>query len=180
MSPKSRRPHKRLSNGNTTDSSRNNNSNIAVAAPEEGRPRPRLHAHHRIFSGPLGAEQPLTIDQHLSIYRRSLISPALTTTTIAAASKSFSPGFTAAEEEAIDMFYQHRPLTFSADAIANITGAPSLTTLLGPSIGETQLLPAIAEYQNRNDQQQREQQDDWSPSSSDGLLQLAHVVSTFG
>ncbi|KAI9487175.1 MAG: hypothetical protein EXX96DRAFT_68429 [Benjaminiella poitrasii] len=53
MSPKSRRSQKR-------------------GMIEETRPRPRLHAHHRIRSDPVRVEPPLTIDQHLSNYHQSL------------------------------------------------------------------------------------------------------------
>ncbi|KAI8886231.1 hypothetical protein K501DRAFT_152621, partial [Backusella circina FSU 941] len=56
MSPKSRRSQKR-------------------GAAEEARPRPRLHAHHRIRSDPVRVEPPLTIDQHLSNYHQSLRTP---------------------------------------------------------------------------------------------------------
>lgn len=55
MSPKSRRSQKR-------------------GLAEEPRPRPRLHAHHRIRSDPVRVEPPLTIDQHLSNYHQSLTS----------------------------------------------------------------------------------------------------------
>lgn len=58
MSPKSRRSQKR-------------------GAAEEARPRPRLHAHHRIKSDPVRVEPPLTIDQHLSNYHQSLRSSPL-------------------------------------------------------------------------------------------------------
>lgn len=54
MSPKSRRSQKR------------------GAGIDEVRPRPRLHAHHRIKSDPVQVEPPLTIDQHLSNYHESL------------------------------------------------------------------------------------------------------------
>ncbi|KAG2205524.1 hypothetical protein INT47_005898 [Mucor saturninus] len=54
MSPKSRRSQKR---------------GVGV---DEVRPRPRLHAHHRIKSDPVQVEPPLTIDQHLSNYHESL------------------------------------------------------------------------------------------------------------
>lgn len=60
MSPKSRRSQKR-------------------GVTEEARPRPRLHAHHRIRSDPVRVEPPLTIDQHLSNYHQSLRSPSNTT-----------------------------------------------------------------------------------------------------
>lgn len=53
MSPKSRRSQKR-------------------GLVDEARPRPRLHAHHRIKSDPVQIEPPLTIDQHLSNYHQSL------------------------------------------------------------------------------------------------------------
>ncbi|KAI8637749.1 hypothetical protein BD408DRAFT_424013 [Parasitella parasitica] len=53
MSPKSRRSQKR-------------------GLAEETRPKPRLHAHHRIRSDPVRVEPPLTIDQHLSNYHQSL------------------------------------------------------------------------------------------------------------
>jgi hypothetical protein len=64
MSPKSRRSQKR-------------------GAADEVRPRPRLHAHHRIKSDPVRVEPPLTIDQHLSNYHQSLrASPLSQSTTI--------------------------------------------------------------------------------------------------
>ncbi|KAI9361302.1 hypothetical protein BD770DRAFT_383140 [Pilaira anomala] len=56
MSPKSRRSQKR-------------------GLVDEARPRPRLHAHHRIKSDPVQIEPPLTIDQHLSNYHQSLTAP---------------------------------------------------------------------------------------------------------
>lgn len=59
MSPKSRRSQKR-------------------GLAEEPRPRPRLHAHHRIRSDPVRVEPPLTIDQHLSNYHQSLTSVTTT------------------------------------------------------------------------------------------------------
>lgn len=62
MSPKSRR----------TQRNKPSASNLSNAAHEEVRPRPRLHAHHRIRSDPFGVDPPLTIDQHLSNYHRSL------------------------------------------------------------------------------------------------------------
>lgn len=66
MSPKSRRSHKR-----------NNAGGMATNTMEDdtaNRPRPRLHAHHRIRSDPFGVERPLTIDQHLNNYRLSRLS----------------------------------------------------------------------------------------------------------
>lgn len=62
MSPKSRRSQRGKANG--------------APATEEPRPRPRLHAHHRIRSDPFRVEPPLTIDQHLSNYHRSLLTPS--------------------------------------------------------------------------------------------------------
>lgn len=55
MSPKSRRTQKKV-------------------ISEDLHPRPRLHAHQRIRSDPYRVERPLTIDQHLNNYRRSLFS----------------------------------------------------------------------------------------------------------
>ncbi|KAI7853233.1 hypothetical protein BDC45DRAFT_511675 [Circinella umbellata] len=66
MSPKSRR-------------SQRNKAAAAAQAAEEARPRPRLHAHHRIRSDPFGVEPPLTIDQHLNNYHQSLLSPSART-----------------------------------------------------------------------------------------------------
>ena len=65
MSPKSRRSQRGKANG--------------APATEEPRPRPRLHAHHRIRSDPFRVEPPLTIDQHLSNYHRSLLTPSART-----------------------------------------------------------------------------------------------------
>ncbi|KAI7876390.1 hypothetical protein K492DRAFT_181791 [Lichtheimia hyalospora FSU 10163] len=71
MSPKSRRSHKRNSAGIATNVMEDDTTH---------RPRPRLHAHHRIRSDPFGVERPLTIDQHLNNYRLSrLSSPPLST-----------------------------------------------------------------------------------------------------
>ncbi|KAF1806266.1 hypothetical protein V8B55DRAFT_1442365 [Mucor lusitanicus] len=55
MSPKSKRTQKKV-------------------ITEDLHPRPRLHAHQRIRSDPYRVERPLTIDQHLNNYRRSLLS----------------------------------------------------------------------------------------------------------
>ncbi|CEP17239.1 hypothetical protein [Parasitella parasitica] len=55
MSPKSKRTQKKV-------------------VTEDLHPRPRLHAHQRIRSDPYRVERPLTIDQHLNNYRRSLLS----------------------------------------------------------------------------------------------------------
>jgi hypothetical protein len=45
---------------------------------EDLHPRPKLHAHQRIRSDPYRVERPLTIDQHLNNYKRSLLSTSTT------------------------------------------------------------------------------------------------------
>ncbi|KAI8145113.1 hypothetical protein BJV82DRAFT_604984 [Fennellomyces sp. T-0311] len=106
MSPRSRRSHRRNSATATTP----------VPAVSIDRPKPKLHAHHRISSGPFQVERPLTIDQHLSNYHRSLPSIQHMTTT-----RGLGPTTTT--------FYRHRPLTYSNDAKTGTS-----TTLLGPSM----------------------------------------------
>ncbi|KAI8991541.1 hypothetical protein BDF20DRAFT_49319 [Mycotypha africana] len=60
MSPKSKRTHQPYQK--------------RLIAEDMLHPRPKLHAHHRIRSDPYQSERPLTIDQHLNNYRRSLLS----------------------------------------------------------------------------------------------------------
>ncbi|KAI8331097.1 hypothetical protein EDC96DRAFT_555146 [Choanephora cucurbitarum] len=116
MSPKSRRSQKR-------------------GVAEEARPRPRLHAHHRIRSDPVRVEPPLTIDQHLSNYHQSLSIPP-------------------------PVRFNHFPLPLSSTARTPSKNTHFPYTLLHPA------------------QQQEEDKEEKEKNS--GLLQLAHIVSTFG
>ncbi|KAI8329025.1 hypothetical protein EDC96DRAFT_549207 [Choanephora cucurbitarum] len=158
MSPKSRRSQKR-------------------GVAEEARPRPRLHAHHRIRSDPVRVEPPLTIDQHLSNYHQSLSIPppvrfnhfplplsstARTPSSVRQTVRDM-PALPSIHQLMDDhttqkkpnLFYQHRPLTFTRPENTHFP-----YTLLHPA------------------QQQEEDKEEKEKNS--GLLQLAHIVSTFG
>ncbi|KAI8391017.1 uncharacterized protein BYT42DRAFT_542646 [Radiomyces spectabilis] len=221
MSPKSRRSQKR-------------------SAAEEPRPRPRLHAHHRIRSDSVGHEPPLTIDQHLSNYHRSLHASAsssaqyhppsrykfreplgvmvqnkrstsassihqLVTPTSHSSTPETDPMSPPASTDLqpsaplspsfsspcpADIFFQHRPLTYSSTA-----QRPS-TTLLCPSttlptpmatsqlsigspvsdpLSSTTITTTTASSETTSEDAGRDKEKEGS-----GLLQLAHVVSTFG
>ncbi|KAI8147657.1 hypothetical protein BJV82DRAFT_642979 [Fennellomyces sp. T-0311] len=182
MSPKSRRSQRSKA--------------AAVAAAEEARPRPRLHAHHRIRSDPFGVEPPLTIDQHLNNYHQSLLSPSARTerfsptrytqerqrtpstpssSTAATSSNANDSNNTSSDntstpdkqqEEPSAIFYQHRPLTLHSNPAGQ--GPPFPFTLLHP--------PLKQDSDDQNKAAPRENDD----TSEGGLLQLAHVVSTFG
>ncbi|KAI8384645.1 uncharacterized protein BYT42DRAFT_268995 [Radiomyces spectabilis] len=222
MSPKSRKTQKRV-------------------CEEAQHPRPRLHAHHRIQSDSYDVERPLTIDQHLNNYHRSLSSRLVKLDTLSPpkqhvsapirvlptpssvglpigfsplSSRSSSSSISVEEPQSpspdrlacpsvsstsTETFFQHRPLTFSKkpDTIC--------TTLLGPTNSaepasdfpapalqhemttKTSYMPAQLQEQYKEAQQHgtersRTQDNEGSEiePSSDGLLQLAHVVSTFG
>ncbi|KAI9315897.1 hypothetical protein BX666DRAFT_1952563 [Dichotomocladium elegans] len=177
MSPKSRKSNKR------------------AAPPEDTRPKPRLHAHHRISSDPFGVERPLTIDQHLSNYHRSLVSTerfscvrydgsnGSVIKTSSAESTATSPPSVISQQTddnttVHSMFYQHRPLTFLSSTPKHAT-----TTLLGPSPNETRF--PIPSNKTRQQRQPHDEDIDLDDDSKDGdrserLLKLAHVVSTFG
>ncbi|GAA5805194.1 hypothetical protein EDC94DRAFT_521822 [Helicostylum pulchrum] len=218
MSPKSRRSQKR-------------------GVIDEARPRPRLHAHHRIKSDPVQIEPPLTIDQHLSNYHQSLRSSPLSTNsrfnfpvplssiartpstlkkvntppsqnepsspspTLSHSSSTSLPSIHHIIDETIHsrptspdnnnnepslspsnssttLFYQHRPLTFSRP---QNSGFPY--TLLHPAQGGEQgnVTPnqGSGNYPTKEEPKEDPMDEDESPST-DGLHQLAHIVSTFG
>lgn len=265
MSPKSRR---------TTQQKR--------VISEDLHPRPRLHAHQRIRSDPYRVERPLTIDQHLNNYRRSLLShpssikynmPAplgsvaqshmqkqqqKTNYPVAPAAinsdgvwavqpvAQFQEATTTEQEEAEDMeeeqeysegthtplqqqqseaytpspiqataprtttpeilFYQHRPLTFTAGLVKSnlpftllhptrvpITPSPparqelnhfdfTTTTADTPSLSSSSTssssIPTLAAVDNTSNTNNSPSSN--TSSSQAGLLQLAHIVSTFG
>ncbi|KAI9245431.1 hypothetical protein BY458DRAFT_466311, partial [Sporodiniella umbellata] len=107
MSPKSRRSSKR-----------------STPPLDEPRPKPRLHAHQRIRSDPIGIEPPLTIDQHLFNYHESLrvIPPRLHIQPPPKSSQLTSPTLSPASQQQLlhplhkqdaPCFYRHFPLTFS-------------------------------------------------------------------
>ncbi|KAI8376859.1 hypothetical protein BD560DRAFT_367591 [Blakeslea trispora] len=164
MSPKSRRSQKR-------------------GVAEEARPRPRLHAHHRIRSDPVQVEPPLTIDQHLSNYHQSLRA-------IPAPPNGLD---TTKREEIVresskppsNMFYQHRPLTFTRPQSTNFP-----YTLLHPAQQQKQQQQESSNVVRNQDSGNNNRKDDpmdeddsnneTKSSSNRGLLQLAHIVSTFG
>jgi hypothetical protein len=199
MSPKSRRSQKR-------------------GVAEEARPRPRLHAHHRIRSDPVRVEPPLTIDQHLSNYHQSLrttdrhtpvrfnfplplsstarsplIKPHESTPspTLSHSSSTSLPSI----QHIIDdkpstpketLFYQHRPLTFTRPQNSSFP-----YTLLHPAQQQEEELSNVAPNQSSGnypsspkddpkDEDPMDEDGDRKSPSSGGLLQLAHIVSTFG
>lgn len=209
MSPKSRRTQKKI-------------------VSEDLHPRPRLHAHQRIRSDPYRVERPLTIDQHLNNYRRSLLSHPIDR--IASSVKYNMPtplGSVAAshmqkqqqqqlkatkisypeeeEEEEADedifptpsimppeiLFYQHKPLTFSVENTSSLpftllhptrvqsSSSPSSTPPHTPIAKEnttspSSFIPTVTTETINNSTSTS------SSSSQAGLLQLAHIVSTFG
>ncbi|KAI9254778.1 hypothetical protein EDC94DRAFT_650960 [Helicostylum pulchrum] len=217
MSPKSRRTQKKI-------------------ISEDLHPRPRLHAHQRIRSDPYRVERPLTIDQHLNNYRRSLLSHPSTADRVASSVKYNMPtplGSVAAshmqkqqqqknwviepighqssnsshhEDEEDDdeedllttppvpeiIFYQHKPLTFSSE----IKKSSLPFTLLHPSqVQQTLAAPQVVQPASYQFEQTKENTppplttsstssstttNDSHSSSQAGLLQLAHIVSTFG
>lgn len=198
MSPKSRRTQRK--------------SGAQSISEDEPRPRPRLHAHHRIRSDPYQVDPPLTIDQHLSNYHRSLLSPTrsnkasplsqvttassssaisektnnispingVTTSSPSAPSSTITPNITQQHQQTNHpqqvqtppspfvntTFYQHRPLKLNAPA----GQAPFPFTLLHPPV----VLPKS--QQEKEGQRESSEKD----KSAQNLMQLAHVVSTFG
>lgn len=250
MSPKSKRTQKKV-------------------ITEDLHPRPRLHAHQRIRSDPYRVERPLTIDQHLNNYRRSLLSHPSTVErsslpsvkynmptplgavaashmqkqqlqqnegaaadSPASASRRNSNGtwsiepighesslsYThremeesmaapncpspppaslslATEPSAENMFYQHRPLTYSRPVkkrkifpftLLHPTGSsetmlqkePGITT---PSLASTSPTSSMSTSLSSTAGNSSTNADsDGKESSQAGLLQLAHIVSTFG
>ncbi|KAI8085900.1 uncharacterized protein B0P05DRAFT_506827 [Gilbertella persicaria] len=221
MSPKSRRSQKR-------------------GIAEDARPRPRLHAHHRIRSDPVRVEPPLTIDQHLSNYHQSLratphtdpverytpvrfnfplplsstartpsnlkkivqkedptpsptLSHSSSSTSLPSLHQMMDDNTTNSSEpdnptvskeppkSSTNLFYQHRPLTFTRP---QNTSFPY--TLLHPAQQQHQQqqeeLSNVTRNQNsgnKDDPMEEDDKNNKSPSSG-GLLQLAHIVSTFG
>ncbi|KAG2215942.1 hypothetical protein INT45_012326 [Circinella minor] len=150
MSPRSRRSHNKRSTGGTSlatvaaaggqhATTRNNN-----VIKDTIRPKPRLHAHHRIRSDPFQTERPLTIDQHLSNYHRSnqerstlpsihhmiTSSNSITTTTSSTTGTTTTTTTREGPTTTTTTFYQHRPLTFSKNIKNN---GKLITSLLSPS-----------------------------------------------
>ena len=244
MSPKSKRTQKKV-------------------ITEDLHPRPRLHAHQRIRSDPYRVERPLTIDQHLNNYRRSLLSHPSTVDRSSLSSVKYNmptplgavaashmqkqqlqqidtnvdtsaptsrrnsngtwsiepvghessssythremeefvtpavPSSASAAESNENMFYQHRPLTYSRPikrrkifpfTLLHPTGSsetiiqkdqeiitPSLS-FTSPSSMSTSLSSTGTNSNNANNNNENNEKG----SSESGLLQLAHIVSTFG
>lgn len=171
MSPKSRKSTKRNSITTMTTSTTTSSSPVM----DDSRPRPRLHAHHRIQ---FGVERPLTIDQHLSNYHQSLASPerfssvryengdsnAIRTSVIS--SNESITNITSRNGK--DSFYQHRQLSFPNNNNTKTQDTASKSHASSPS--STQSTTTHIDH-NNNESDRRD---------ADGLLQLAHVVSTFG
>lgn len=198
MSPKSRRTQKKI-------------------VSEDLHPRPRLHAHQRIRSDPYRVERPLTIDQHLNNYKRSLLSHPIDR--IASSVKYNMPtplGSVAAshmqkqqQQWAIEpisqtsyqedddddvvvptpppppsevIFYQHKPLTFSIETKSSLPFTLLHPTRVHPSPRqlpkENTTSPPINPLPPVTTETPRAENN--NSSSQAGLLQLAHIVSTFG
>lgn len=172
MSPKSRKSTKRNSITTMTTSTATSSSPVM----DDSRPRPRLHAHHRIQ---FGVERPLTIDQHLSNYHQSLASPerfssvqyengdsnAIRTSVISSNNESIT---NITSRNGKDSFYQHRQLSFPNNNNTKTQDTASKSHISSPS--STQSTTTHIDH-NSNESDRRD---------ADGLLQLAHVVSTFG
>jgi hypothetical protein len=217
MSPKSRRTQKKV-------------------ISEDLHPRPRLHAHQRIRSDPYRVERPLTIDQHLNNYRRSLLSHPSSAdrssvkynmpTPLGAVAAShmqkqqlqqnefntvakhgpwsiepvahesmYTESVTPASELPTPspptpdtMFYQHKPLTFTKEirkksslpfTLLHPTSIPSETTF--DLSFQKQTTPSLSSsLTSSSSNTATDNNSDKNSSSQAGLLQLAHIVSTFG
>lgn len=245
MSPKSKRTQKKV-------------------ITEDLHPRPRLHAHQRIRSDPYRVERPLTIDQHLNNYRRSLLSHPSTVDRSSLSSVKYNmptplgavaashmqkqqlqqndtnvdtsipmsrrnsngtwsiepvghesssvythgemeesvtptvPSSASATESNENVFYQHRPLTYSRPikrrkmfpfTLLHPTSSsetmiqknqeiitPSLLSTSPTSSMSTSLSSTGTNSKNTNNNNENNEKG----SSESGLLQLAHIVSTFG
>ena len=175
MSPKSRKSNKRNSITTITPSTTATTSSMV----DDSRPRPRLHAHHRIQ---FGVERPLTIDQHLNNYHQSLASPEqFSSVQYDNSSKTIKTSATSSIESTTnitlrngkDSFYHpHRQLSLNNNKAADT----ALRSHVKPSsLPSSSTVAHTAHNNNENDQQQRD-----ADERTDGLLQLAHVVSTFG
>lgn len=155
MSPKSRRTQ------------RSSSSKVEEAT----RPRPRLHAHHRIQSDPYRVDPPLTIDQHLNNYHQSLgrrkrgaSESELNNNNDRQAASSSSNNNKPEQPPPVTLFYQHRPLSpYNPSSAGQIPPFPF--TLLHPPI-----IP-----QEKDDDNQ-----DSSPEKDGNLMRFAQIVSSFG
>lgn len=186
MSPKSRKSNKRTTSTTTITTSTASSSSSSLV--DDSRPRPRLHAHHRIQ---FGVERPLTIDQHLNNYHQSLSSPERFSsvrydnnnngsnpikTSVTSSTDSFT-NITARNGK--DSFYHHQlSLPNNNTNAAHI----ALRSHVNPSpppptqLSSSSPSPSATQIDHDNNESDRRETDE----KTDGLLQLAHVVSTFG
>lgn len=140
MSPKSRRSQKRGGGSQ---------------AAEEVRPRPRLHAHHRIKSDPIRVEPPLTIDQHLSNYHQSLRASPLSQST------------TLGETEQ----HHYSPVRFNFPLpLSSTARSPSTLKRVGGP-----LIPI--NIQRQQQQQEKEQQQEYTSTPSPTLSHSSSTTS---
>lgn len=178
MSPKSRRSHKRP----------------AAGPAEEPRPRPRLHAHHRIRSDTYGVEPPLTIDQHLSNYHRSLVTISADTPSPARQDDQRSSSSPAASgDDLLSSSTQEQPVPRPSTQVSPATAAansmpPETTTFYrhkpltistdssSKKLPFTLLHPTLKSSSPKA--KDKDEQSDRDNRAS--LYQLAHIVSTFG
>ncbi|ORY95448.1 hypothetical protein BCR43DRAFT_493019 [Syncephalastrum racemosum] len=155
---------------------------------DEQRPRPCLHAHHRIRSDPtVPTDQPLTIDQHLNnYYQQQQLQQEQTP--VAVKHPTTEPYLKPSQhkDSFVPSFYRHRPLTFRTE---DQQTAP--TTLLAPSFPLPDTKKRTPSFSQQTQPKDREKDEDDSDDmdtdhetrhkqGSGGLLQLAHIVSTFG
>jgi DNA-binding transcriptional MerR regulator len=186
MSPKSRRSQKR-------------------GAAEEARPRPRLHAHHRIRSDPVRVDPPLTIDQHLSNYHQSLRTPTPITERFSPVRFNFPLPLSSAARSPSNLKKVNQPQTPTSATAANMesnspsptlshssssTSLPSIQQIIesrptSPE-NEEQLLQQQQQQQHQLHQQQQQQQqlqlqqhEGSSPSPSSSTLFYQHRPLTY-
>ncbi|KAI7875505.1 hypothetical protein K492DRAFT_210884 [Lichtheimia hyalospora FSU 10163] len=178
MSPKSRKSNKR----NSITTINTSISATSSSVVDDSRPRPRLHAHHRIQ---FGVERPLTIDQHLNNYHQSLASPEqFSSVQYDNSSKIIKTSATSSIESTTNitlkngkdsLYHPHRQSSLNNNKAADTALRSHVKPSSLPSTQSSSTVAHTAHNSNENGQQQRD-----ADERTDGLLQLAHVVSTFG
>ncbi|KAI8382972.1 hypothetical protein BD560DRAFT_385669 [Blakeslea trispora] len=184
----------------------NNPRRVSKKCLEEVHPKPKLYAHQRIRSDPYKAERPLTIDQHLDKYYqqsshhqqpqkyryipidiKKADSLFIGSPHMQKQNNKVQPTQLSLKESPV-LFYQHKPLSYKRQTDASLhtlfpstllhpikhnTNSPSLSptnTTLGSFTTHTSLDSPSFTPNSSSDES----------SVQTGLLQLAHIVSTFG
>ncbi|OBZ89810.1 Transcriptional regulator NRG1 [Choanephora cucurbitarum] len=165
----------------------NNPRRVSKKSVDEVHPKPKLYAHQRIRSDPYKAERPLTIDQHLDKYYQQSTQHEqpqkyrYVPINIKKPAKRQQPQ-QPQEEESPVLFYQHKPLSYKRQINTPLhTLFPS--TLLHPKL--TSNSPSLSSPSSTNDTTSLDSSSFTSHTTDEssvqtGLLQLAHIVSTFG